>query len=1116
MPAITPSVLSGLAACYALEADLTASTLGQYGPVAGRPEPQEDAQGRRPALVLSATGEQTATTTLDLVTQTPGNVGQAGFRWRRTVSGVTDTYWRGNNLPNVLHGAAFPGWAAASNQATPHAVTLTDDTQVIVYRQTNGVTRDIKSTVWDPATETYSNAVTVASGLDASHNPSPALCVIADPGGGDQVIVLCAYWLANDTTNEAQIRISASKDGGATWALWADNVLPAAITLNSGAPYYTLGQIRWTQIGSQIVLFATLSASTPLATVWQYASGDLGCSFTKIGELDALGYADVVTVGACGYVAYLYNTSGTNAVAYLKPLPNAWSLAPIDDLSSSSDILFDLADAGIVAGSVFTFGALSIYASPTGQIVATLVRPVAGGGTQYAGLTSLYSPATDKITQDLSSWSAGTAGYRLWWWDGNNPSTEYPVSIAATWYRGQVRVYCIFASGTANFDDRLTRLDLGGMTTISLPVRATKGYASGQVAWQVTSIPTALASAYGATFTGAGTRSITTNTGWETLTTVANTAYYTRTVTATASQQVYQLFRVRVDSGGTITSSAVTCGIRAAGIGYGFEFRLFFSTTQIRFRDVNAGVYGTTVTPTLVGGVLIVDILLAIAGGGTASAWYRVVGTDEDAYFLPIDVGYALTDDAGAGGTANVITWGHVTAATATSRWVDTGYNSGASLGDANLAAGLTLPTDLRGIPYAAQGAYVAAGVSIGASVGPTIVGDEWLIRPDANHPIRYLLPSGDDDSIWNVRGGRRTSSTDTASAWWSTATTGDLVATFHGGANRYMTALTAIHTERLNGAEPSVIAYDADAAAWTVLGTLNNSSGGLRYLRASASSPTVRVDTSGTSTALNPIRSGELRGGYFIFGNAKCRPILDNTQGQWSNAGTAPPVILTLGGIDGTEDTSGTGGRIVWPRATFIFSSVASTEYSAFGLRWTIAPYTYEAQIRATVFAVCPLEPLLYAQDWGTAYTADDPSVIFQSYAGLRRGRKILNDARRKLTVPMTAYYSQIPLQDSTLCAPIWYQSYNNASYPVAGTRGDESGKLFGEWLRTVGSRDPALWIPRLSTSGTTQTLIGQAAGFYCRVTSPPSFTDDYGKQVTGSYAPILRGDNWTLEEEI
>lgn len=1111
MPVSTPSTLSGIAACYEMEADLTASTLGQYGPMAGRPEPQEDAQGRRPALVLSATGEQTATTTLDVVTQQAGNVGAAGFRWRRIVSGVTDDYWRGGNLPNELQGAAFPGWAAVTNQGSPHAVTLPDDSQVVVYWQTSGVDRDIRATVWSPSTASYSTA-TVVSGLDASHNPSPALALIADPGGGEDPILLCAYWVADDALNEAQISVSASRDGGATWALWASNTLPAAITINSGATYYTLGQIRWTQIGSQMVMFTHVTEDTPLEQVWQYASGDLGVSFTKVGELDECGYPDVVTVGAAAYLAYFYQQGGA-VVAVIKPVPNAWVLAPLEDLSGNSDFLFDLSDAATYAAGVYTFGALSITAAPTGLILASLIRPKSTG--EKIGYTSLYSPATDTVLYGgrLTYWN-GTTLIRTWWWDGNGTSTEYPTQLAATWYRGQVRMYCIYASGTTTYDDRLTRLDIGGASSITLPSAAQ--YDGGQIAWRVTSIPTALASAYGATYTtaGVGTRSISTNPGWETLVTTVGQSYYERTVTASATQQVIQLLRVQVDSGGGVSSRVIACGIRAAGVGYGFEFELRFSTTQIRFRDVNGASDETTVTVDTTAGV---DVLMAIAGDGTASAWYRTVGTDEDQYFLPIEVAFALTDDAGVGGTTNIIMWGNRASGTATTRWIDTAYNSGDPIDGSDLAAGLTLPTDLRGITYAGAGAYVAANVYIGATGGPTLLEDEWLIRPDAQHPIRYLGPAGDVDSTNNVKCGQRTSSTEAASAWWSTATTGDVVLQFYGAANRYMTPITAIHTERLNAANPSVIGYNADTAAWTVLGTLTNTQSGLRYIRASASSPTVRVDTSGTSTGNVYYRSGSLKGGYFIFAaGAKVRPILDNTDGRWSNDGNAPPLILTLGGIDGTEATSGSAGIIIYPRATFIFASTASTEYAKFGLRWTAAPDLYEAQIRATVLAACPLEPLLYAEDWGCNYRSMDPAEVFESRAGLRRGRKVLNAPRRTLTVPFTALLTQYPLLDPTTWPPIWYKAYDNASYPIAGARGDEVGKLLGAWQRAGGSQVPTIWVPRLSTAATTQSLVGPAAGFYCRVMSPPSFTDDFGRDTGSMWAPVFRGDNWTLEEEI
>ena len=153
-----------------------------------------------------------------------------------------------------------------------------------------------------------------------------------------------------------------------------------------------------------------------------------------------------------------------------------------------------------------------------------------------------------------------------------------------------------------------------------------------------------------------------------------STAYYTVTFTAAATDEVIQLFRVRVDSGGGVSSRVIACGIRMAGVGYGFEFELRFSTTQIRLRDIGAATDVATVTPDQVGGVLAVDVLLAMKGDGTLSVWYRS-GTTEDQYFIPIEVGYGLTDDAGAGGTSNIIMWGHRASGTAVSRWISLGRN---------------------------------------------------------------------------------------------------------------------------------------------------------------------------------------------------------------------------------------------------------------------------------------------------------------------------------------------------------------------------------------------------------------------------------------------------------
>ena len=994
MPTLTPSVISGFGVPYALEADTSASTLGQAGPVAGAPVVVADTLGRRPALSLSASGAQTSTTSLEVATQGAGHVGTGTFRVRRTISGVVDGAWIGANLPNVLMGFNPLGWGGLTVQAEPHALTLPDDTQIVVRRQTNGIYREVVAQVYSPSTDTYGSSVDVATGLDASHNLSPALCLAPDPAGGPDPILLCAYWVANDTDDEAQIEIAYSRDAGATWGVWARDVLPAAITINSGSPYYVLGRIRWTFLGSQAVMFVHVTSSASVSSekehVYQYASADYGASWTLIGTLRGYGFPDVVTVGA---IAYLVALSAVSSPAvYLWPVRSAFvsitGLTPTD--------LFSYADAAVTSGSpsVFSYGALALTARRDGALVALNIRCVTNTRTGHA---VLYDPGTQAATR-LNQYGAQE---RLWWEDSNATATEYPADLCATAYRGQIRAYGTMISGTTTYDDRVTRWDIGGNSTETFPALSSTGSAVSP-AWGWTSIPVALASAFGWTFTGAGTRSISTNTGWETLTTSANTAYYGRTVTATADQQVWQLFRVKVDSGGGVSSRVVACGIRAAGVGYGFEFELRFSTTQIRFRNVTGASDETTITiDTSTTGV---DVLLAISGAGLASAWARVVGADELQVWTPIEEGFQLTDDAGAGGTSNVIMWGNRASGTATTRWIATGGNSGASLGSADLASGPANPQDLRGIPYALSGAYAAAGVSLGATGGPAMVGESWVVYPNHEHPVRYLLPVGDEDSTPDKIGGQRTSSTEPASAWWATASTGYVQARFRGSANRTHPALVAVHAEGLNAADPLVRFYDYDAAAYTTIGTMANTKTGLRFLRPSATSPTVRVDTSGTSSTTPYIRAGSLKGSYFRFiVGGKVRPILDNTEGRWSNAGDAALCILTLGGIDGTEPTSGTAGTIIYSRATFIAAMTASAEYGAFALQWSSAPDIYEAQIRCAILAVCPVDPLLYARDWGTAYKQEDPAEVYESRAGLRRGRSRMTQPRLILSLPLT-----------------------------------------------------------------------------------------------------------------
>ena len=1089
----TPSVLSGIGVPYALEADLTASTLGQAGPVAGRPELTEDAQGRRPALALSASGAQSSTDTLNIVTQRAGSVGVGGYRRRKTVSGVADTYWMGAHLPNLMVGQAFPGWAAIANQAVPHAVTLPDDTQVIVYRQTSGLAFNIAADIWDPATETYSGGASVVTGLDASHNPSPCLVVMPDPhGSSNSPILLCFYWVANDTTNKAQIDVSYSRDGGTTWSLWASSVLATAIDINSGGTYYTLGRLRGAMIGSNIALWAHLTANTGTReNVFQYASANAGAAFVEIGSIEG-GYPDAVTVEQMAWFGYAQTGGGASLI----PVTNAFVL-----VNTSEEFDSGINDLSIFS-TTFSYGSFALSYDAD----RLYCHAVSVSADRRFGHSSVI------LLRDLSVHDMVITTHGVTWWDDDNSTaTEFPLDICSTVYRGQVRIYCVMESATGTFDDRLTRIDLGGHTTITMPL-----YAEGDPyipwAWDWTTMPCALASAFGATFTGAGTRSISTNTGWETLTTAAAQAYYTRNPTATADEEIVELIRVQVDSGGGVTSRVVACGLRAAGVGYGFEFELRFSTTQIRFRDVGGASDETTVTVDTTAGV---DVLMVIKGDGTASAWYRSVGSDEEQYFQPIEVGFALTDDAGAGGTSNVVMWGNRATGTATTRWIELGGNAGTNLGTGSLSGGLTLPDDLRAIPYSSR-SYAGGGVYLRASAGPALVGDTYTVRPDAEHPIRYLLPVGDEDSSVNVRGGQRTSSVDSAASWWALSTTGYVQARFAEAQNRLHPALVFVHVEGLNAPDPLVRFYDYDAAAYVTMGTMSNTRTGLRFSRSGASSRTVRVDTSGTSTNEPYCRSGSLKGSYWRFSvGGKVRPILDNTEGRWSNDADAAPIVLTLGGIDGTEPTSGTAGTIIYSRATFIVAMTATLEYGAFALQWSSAPDIYESQIRCSVLSVGQVEPLLYAASWGTEYRLTDPADLYESESGIRRSRKVRNGPRRVLTVPLGVLWDQRPIVAPTQQTPIVFKAYSNPAYPVAGAVGDQFGKLLGAWRRAGGSQHPVVWLPRIGTSAATQTLIGEEAGFYSRITQAPSFTKTNGMDTGAASADVWISEPWVFEEE-
>lgn len=1097
---ITPSVLCGVLVPYALEADLDASTVGQASPVAGVPLPAEDSAGRSPGLALSASGAQTAGTVLSVATQDAGNVGSATYRVKRTVAGVADASWRGADLPNVLVGFNGIGWASANRQTHPHAVTLPDDTQVVVYAERNSVidTWDIKTRVWSPTSETYAAAVTVVTGLDKDHAPWPFLILMPDPQNrnGDPVVLL-GHWDADDTNNVANVNLYISRDGGASWGGYARSVLEDPITLNSGSPYYVLGRIRGAMVGAQIVLFAWLTSSaSPTENVFQWASATAAASFDYVGlvgdSAKPTGYPDVVSRGMFAYLAYSYDDD-----IYIAPVRNAF--------------------VRVLTGTVVGAGLVTVSASTAAGTITAVEFCVLSYDVRRVVLHTANAARVFYTDTATSEFLAGG----LWFEDGNSPSTDKPTQIASTLYRGQVRIYANMDSATTTYENRLTRIDLGGLSSVTFPNATLSTRDSSRISWDTTYIPTALPSAYGGatpwTASGAGADDITTTVGWHRITTTANQRYYTNASTLAATDQMLFLARVRQVAGGSVAAREGVVGVRWARVGIGFQVEVRCSATQIRSYDVNAGATLNTVTVAVSSGI---DILMAISGTGKVSIWYRLIGTDEDRNFIELETATTCTDDAGAGGTTGSYYYGSLSTSTATFEYIPFGIKEYTEFGINDLATSFTNPTTLRGIPYGTN-TYALAGTKLTATGGPTLAGDAWTITPDAEYPYRHALPMGDSESTVEIQGGHRPSAREDASAWRSTATSGYLAFRYRGSRNRFVQAALGFHVEGLNVRTYGVYGYNEDGAAWVSLGT-GTQYKTVRFTRTNANSPMIQVDTGNASTDEPYLYEGELVGGYVKFvTSGDVRPIQWNGEGRWSSDGAhgLPYIELDPDSIDASEST--TGSLEIWyPRSTFVTYLLPTQKFSKYALYWSGAMDTYEGYIKANIVAIGQVLPMVRTRDFGTIIEQSNPGAFSEMRSGLRFGRQQMIAPRINMTVPLIAPQDQAPLLDATTTGLFSnpFKLSSTASMPLAGTVGDTAGKIAGIWRRTCGSRDPVVYLRRLAYGPPdTMTLLGrEAAGHYSRITSQPRFTDRYGRDTGTAHGSVYVGENVLFEGEL
>ena len=207
----------------------------QASPRAGRPVLESSADT---SMVLEATGTQDADSKLEIRTLRGGypEPSGAGYVWRHDTS-PAETY-RGWDTPIVLTAWEAAAWTnpAFGENRYPHGVTTTDGDIVVVYtdRDTTvaGGVSYVYARIRSESAGTWGSEITIASNRGTGY-AHPAVVQLAS--GRLQVF----YFVHDDDADLAQVSMSYSDDGGATWAVGSRFCLPAAIDTST----YTLQRL---------------------------------------------------------------------------------------------------------------------------------------------------------------------------------------------------------------------------------------------------------------------------------------------------------------------------------------------------------------------------------------------------------------------------------------------------------------------------------------------------------------------------------------------------------------------------------------------------------------------------------------------------------------------------------------------------------------------------------------------------------------------------------------------------------------------------------------------------------------------------------------------------------
>ena len=909
MASESPSILRGILVpdrristdtLWAAESDYT-----QAGPVPGVAEPQQDT-----AMDIQVSGSQSSGGALRVRAANAGFPERDGatFVWQQE----GDTDWRGWDPPSSIssfESIDFPG-AASLQYRNPHAVAL--DSGIVLVASSSTV---VAATNVRIHTRTAAGAWSTASihteAPDGTNEPHPALVVL--PSGR----VLCMFLVYDGTANLAQVRVYSSDDDGATWSEYQRFALREAIDTST----VTVQRMRAAYSGGQIALVMEWDRSGLLPSLAQYASRDLGASFSQVLVL-----AGIPTSGGLPYAVGSgrnHDIAAVDGGGFVLLWQPAWT-ATYSRTETWRAVLTSAYDSRWLGNSEVTElpWAYASYleiehtlvpADDGALYVLAVAFPRTSGDTPYGQAVVSYDNGQtfERIGRDL----AGSTDGR-WFWPAV-AGTAHPQRFHGCWHRGRILLAhnADDAYAPTVDPDALWAAYLGGYTTATMPSLDTFVAPTNSLAWFWEWHPYELPTAVGATALGTATSEVLDS---ELTVSVAalGTRYYRGSLVTGMSIAGGMMSECEFS---TTDNVPVGLRLRLSDNTNDYHVDIQVQNTTVEVYDLHsAAQIGSTET---VASGDRVTVRIAVAAG-KVWAGFKVDGQDEDRDWTVIANGVALTDN-GAG--AGVIYWAESGRTIAdpkvsTFKWYSGRVTRADDVG--GIAEGFTNPDDLRGRPFSGQPVYVEDGTSIAAISGPCARDDEWDVDVRHDYGVENIHPwESESPRI----GWRSTSAPVGQNIAWK-------VDEHPLASDAFDSGLFAIYLDGINFPTFRLDWTDNNPTAWTTAADVDLRESGA-FVREGAN---VAPATTGGAVSGPYIHRDELVGGWFEFPSGEVRPILSNSEGHWSSGPvTQKRPHLVLGDIDDTESVSGTG-YIWFPRAVVILHNL---DQATAALRMTIRP---------------------------------------------------------------------------------------------------------------------------------------------------------------------------------